>query len=212
MSGRRTNARRVALTVHALLFLLAPQLAASIEQQRIELTPLLGFVTGGTFEDEITSQELELDDSDAIGIQLNVRADNQTTWEIQYARQKTQATTIGSPTIDVTIEKIEIGGTYEINPEPTRPYAAATIGVSRFKPESTTFRDDTYFSFSIGGGVKFFADRPIGLTIDARWIAAVVDEDTDIFCLSADGLTCLIQTEAGLASQFRVFVGFNARF
>lgn len=173
---------------------------------------MLGYVTGGTFEDELTSQELKLDDSEAIGLQLNIRADNQSTWEIQYARQKAKATTTGLPPIDVTIEKFEFGGTYEINPEPTRPYAAATIGVSRFKPEGSTFRDDTFFSFSIGGGIKFFADRQMGLTIDARWVAAVIDEDTDIFCLSADGLTCLIQTEAGLASQFRVFAGFNVRF
>ncbi len=190
----------------------APQAPAEEKQWRVELTPLLGYVTGGTLKDEITNQELKLDDSNAFGIKLNIRAGDQATWEIQYARQKTQTATLALPLIDVTIEKIEFGGTYEISPEPTRPYVAATIGISRFEPQNATFRDDSYFSFSVGGGVKFFSDRQVGINIDARWMGAVIDENTDIFCLSADGLTCLVKTEAGVISQFRLFAGFNVRF
>lgn len=196
----------------AALCLLAVDAVADGEQRRFEVTPLLGYITGGSFSDELTNQELDLDDGSAVGLQLNFRKDNQRTWELHYLRQESRTATAALPSIDVTIDKFEFGGTYETNQEPTRPYAAATLGVTHFEPQDSAFRDDTYFSFSIGGGVKFFADRQFGITIDVRWIGAVIDEDTDVFCLSANGLTCLIQTEAGLLSQFRVLAGFNARF
>ncbi|MDH3304357.1 MAG: outer membrane beta-barrel protein [Gammaproteobacteria bacterium] len=180
--------------------------------RRFELSPLLGYVIGGTFEDESTRQHLDLDDSQAHGLQLNIRADPQSTYEIRYAKQATRTNAPGLPSLEVVIEKLEIGGTYEVSEEPTRPFVALTLGASRFKPDDSAFNDDTYFSFSLGGGVKFFMDQPFGITVDARWAGAFVNEDTDVFCLSAGGLTCLIQADAGLTSQFRVLVGFNARF
>lgn len=179
---------------------------------RFEITPLFGYVFGGTFEDKNSSQELELGDSPALGLKLNIRADYETTWEVLYAKQDSETETPGLPSIDVTIERLEVGGTYEMSSAPTRPYAAATLGVSRFDPKNSAYNDDTYFSFSLGGGVKFFSDRPVGIAVDARWLGAFIDEDTDVFCLSSGGLTCLIQTDAGLTSQFRVFLGINARF
>ena len=202
----------IAMSAFILLCLWAPRTSADGNVWRLEVTPLLGYVTGGTLEDEFTNQELELDDSSAFGVNLNIRADHQATWEIQYARQETQTTAPDLSQIDVLIEKFEVGGTYEVNSEATRPYAAATIGFSHFEPQSAALRDDTYFSFSVGGGIKFFADRQTGFTLDARWVGAVFDDDTDLFCLSSNGLTCLIQTEAGLVSQFRLFAGFNVRF
>lgn len=208
-----TNSSRefAIVSITALCLWAAPTTAADA-QRRFELTPLLGYATGGTFEDKFTSQELELDDSQAVGLQLNVRADNQTTYEFLYTKQDSRTITPGLTSLDVSIEKLELGGTYAASSEPTRPYAAATVGVSHVEPQDSAFNDDTYFSFSLGGGVKFFADRRVGITIDARWIGTFIDEDTDVFCLSDGGLTCLIQTDAGLTSQFRVFVGLNTRF
>lgn len=195
-----------------LLPLLATYSYADQGDYRFELTPVVGYVTGGTFEDELTDQEIKLDDSAAIGFQVNIRADSQSTWEIQYVNQDTRTSTPSIPSLDVTIRKLEFGGTYETSAQATRPYAAATVGLSQFEPGDSTFEDDTYFSFSLGGGVKFFTDRKFGLTLDARWVAAVIDEDTDVFCVSSGGLTCLVQADAGLASQFRISVGLNAHF
>ena len=185
---------------------------AQAEEHRIELAPWVGFVTGGTLTDEFTNQELELDDSAAAGIQLNIRAGHDTTWELHYARQETQTTNPDLPQVDVSVDRFQFGGTYEFNAEPTRPYAAATIGFSRFDPEDPMFEDDTYFSFSLGGGVEFFADRPVGLLVDVRWVGSLIDDDTDLFCVSDGGLTCLYKTESGLVSQFRLFAGLNVRF
>lgn len=204
--------RQFAWVPGAVTCLLAVQSSADDSTRRIELTSLLGYVAGGTFEDRFTEDELKLDDSAAVGFQVNIRADSQSTWEIQYASQDTKTSTPTLPSLDVTIRKLEVGGTYETSSQAVRPYAAATVGISQFEPGDSTLEDDTYFSFSLGGGVKFFTDRKFGLTLDARWVAAVVDEDTDVFCVSSGGLTCLVQADAGLASQFRIFVGLNARF
>lgn len=179
---------------------------------RFELTPVAGYVYGGTFEDRLTDEDLELDDSSAVGLRLNIRADAQSTWEIHYVSQDTSTSTPSTSSLDVSIRKLEVGGTYETSDQPTRPFAAATVGLSHFEPQDRTLEDDTYFSFTIGGGVKFFTDRKFGITLDARWVAAVIDEDTDVFCVSAGGLTCLVQADAGLASQFRLSIGLNGRF
>jgi len=207
-----TVSRYFARLSTALLCFLSLQSIAADGEPRVELTPVIGYVAGGTFEDELTDQEIKLDDSAAVGFQVNIRADSQSTWEIHYVNQDTSTSTPTIPSLDVTIRKLEVGGTYETSAEATRPYAAATVGFSQFEPGDSTFEDDTYFSFSLGGGVKFFTDRQFGLTLDARWVAAVIDDDTDVFCVSSGGLTCLVQADAGLASQFRIFVGLNARF
>jgi len=198
-------------TIGLLAFLMAAA-HADPGDYRFELTPVVGYVTGGTFEDKLTDEELKLDDSSAVGFQVNVRADSQSTWEVHYVNQDTRASSPVTPSLDVTIRKFEVGGTYETSDQATRPFAVATVGLSQVDPGDSTFEDDTYFSFSLGGGVRFFTDRKFGLTLDARWVAAVIDEDTDVFCVSAGGLTCLVQADAGLASQFRLFVGLNARF
>lgn len=201
----------VIVAIAALSLWAAPAIAADA-QRRIELTPLFGYVTGGTFKDKFTSQELELDGSQAVGLQLNVRVDNQSTWEFLYAKQDSQTITPGLTALDVSIEKLEFGGTYAVSSEPTRPYAAATLGVTHIEPKNSAFNDDAYLSFSLGGGVKFFTDRRVGITVDARWLGAFIDDESDVFCISDGGLTCLIQVDAGLTSQFRVFIGLNSRF
>lgn len=204
--------RRAGIAALGLLPILTVAADADQRNYRFELSPVAGYVTGGTFEDKVTGEKLQLDNSSAVGLQFNIRADSQSTWEIHYVNQSTSAATQTAPSLDVTIQKFEVGGTYETSDQATRPFAAATIGFSRFEPADSTLNDDTYFSFSLGGGVKFFTDRQFGVTLDARWTAAVIDEDTDVFCISAGGLTCLVQADAGLTSQFRLFVGLNARF
>lgn len=204
----------LALASVALLCMNAAEAAADGDppEERFALTPVVAYVSGGTFEDDLTGQELELENSGAVGLQLNVRVDAQSTWEVQYVRQDTETSTALLPAVKVTVDKLEIGGTYEVNTARTRPYVAATIGASRFDPKDSGFKGDTYFSFSLGGGFRFLTDRPVGLSLDFRWLGAVINEDTDVFCLSADGLTCLIQADAGLTSQFRVLLGLNVRF
>ena len=198
------------LTLSLVLALTLSAQVCQAEPKRFEFSPMVGYIAGGTFEDELTGTEIKLSDSDTVGFQFNIRADARSFWEIQYARQETHVPNVGG--ISVVVEKFEVGGVYETSTGINRPYAAATVGLSRFEPQSEAFQDDTYFSFTLGGGVRFLTDRRFGIIFDARWVAAVIDEDTDFLCRSDGGLSCLIQTKSGLASQFRVHLGVSARF
>lgn len=206
------SAFRIFVPICLLLNLADPTYADERQRRMIEVTPWAGYVGGGSFKDKITGQDLDLDDGNSFGLNVNIAASHNTTYEIDYARQQTSTATPGLPDFDITIDKLEIGGTYELDSGSTRPYAAATAGVTRYDPDDASFGDDTYFSFSLGGGWKFLTDRRFGVTVDARWFGTFVDEDSDVFCLSAGGLTCLIQTDASVVSQFRVSVGLSARF
>lgn len=190
---------------------------AEESEARIELTPWLGYAVGGSFTDRVTGEDLELDDSLGYGLTLNVLVNDHSSLEIYYSRQDTQADARGlfmaEPVFDLNIQKLEFGGAYDVYAKYPRPYVAATIGATRLDPSDTGFDSDTYFSFSLGGGLKLFEHRQLGVRLDARWLGTFVNEDTDVFCRTGSGAAiCLIEADGDLLSQLRLFLGVSLRF
>jgi len=184
---------------------------------RVEVTPWLGYAIGGTLTDRVTDEELELDDSGSYGLAVNILASNRSSWEIAYSRQETEADTRGlsmtEPAFDLNVDKLEFGGTYDVYTKYPRPYVAATIGLTKLDPSGTDLNSDTYFSFSLGGGLKLLEKQRIGLRLDARWLGTVIQDDTDIFCRTGTvGAVCLIEVDGDLLSQVRLSLGISIRF
>lgn len=182
---------------------------------RFEVTPFAGFRTGGTFTDEDSGAELELNDSGSYGLILNMRESWNTEWELLYNHQSTDFDTGPGTRIDIDIDYLQIGGTY-IGTDiegPARPYLAATIGLAHLDPRAANLPSDTYFAFSIGGGWKFFPTSRLGLRLEGRFYGTVIDSDSKIFCASGpSGGTCLINTKADVLWQFELLAGAIVRF
>ena len=187
---------------------------------RFQLTPFAAYRVGGQFEDESSEAELELDDGGSFGVVFNMRESANTEWEIAYSHQNTSIDTSevtdGGSDIDLDIDYLQFGGTY-IAPvarsDLARPFLVATIGLARFDPEQSQFDSETYFAFSIGGGVKLWPSNRFGLRLEGRFYGSVVDSDSKIFCTSnAETSGCLISTKAEVLWQWEMMLGGIVRF
>ena len=202
--------------------LLSPAMSAA-QESSVELTPFVGARFGGTFESELPSVEpieYEMEDSASFGLILNWRHKTNTQWEVLYSQQASEALYFGpddpdapDPEVDVDIHVLQIGGTYLFEGQRAIPYLAATLGGTHIRTGSGNDQDDTFFSGSIGFGVKLLPASNVGIRLEGRAYGTLVDSDSRLFCSTGpDQNVCAVQIEGNLLSQFEVFAGVTFRF
>jgi hypothetical protein len=199
------------------ILLTIPALAQA-QQSAIEITPFAGYRFGGTFENEEETARYELEDSASFGLLVNVPHDTNTQWEILYSQQASaEAIYEGDPgpdpLVDVDIHVLQIGGTYLFEGERAIPYLAATLGGTHIRTNSTGSSDDTFFSGSIGIGMKFLPTSRVGIRVEARAYGTLVSSDSALFCSTGpDQNVCAIRLSGKLLSQVETFAGLTFRF
>jgi hypothetical protein len=67
------------------------------------------------------------------------------------------------------------------NPEVT-PFFVASAGATRLDPDVPGADTESRFSVSLGGGVKVFFSRNIGLRFEGRGFWTAIDDSDDDFC------------------------------
>lgn len=207
------------ITAWLTLFLLLHTASAKAQdkQFKFELTPFAGYRLGGRFDEKDGDSRVELNDSSAQGIMLNIKANPNGQYELLYARQSTDADTegffVGDPTIDLDVEYFQFGGTYLFDGENTRPFIALTVGVSHFDPQLLGTGSESFFSASFGGGVQLNATKRLGVRLEARVFTTFVDDDSNIFCVGGGGGgACLIEVDARMLTQWEARAGLVFRF
>ena len=196
---------------------LADAAIAADDELSVELTPFGAYRFGGTFNVEGTSESYKLEDSSSFGLILNFPYRDNTQWEILYSRQETDATfsgaTINDPVVDVDLQVLQLGGTYQGTGDTVRPYFAATIGGTRVRSRSGGDKSDTFLSGSIGVGLLFKPDSRLGLRIEARAYGTLMDSDTELFCQTGPDLNiCAVRVKGDLLSQIETLAGVVFRF
>jgi len=191
--------------------------AAQQANFRFELTPFAAYRVGGSFDEQEGDGRVELNDSNAQGIMFNIKANPNGQYELLYSRQSTDARTEGflvnDPTIDLDVETFHFGGTYLFDGENTRPFIALTIGLSQFDPQLLDTGSESFFSASIGGGVQLNATKRLGIRLEARAFTTLVEDDSNIFCVSsADAGGCLIRVDGRMLTQWEARAGLVFRF
>ena len=206
------------MTVLAALTLFANDPASSYDRPAVaELTPFAGFAFGGEFEDQDTGSNLDLDDGNLYGLTFNFWARDNTEWEVYYSRQETELDTTGTsatqPALDMDVDYLHVGGTFLFDGELARPYIVATIGASRFDPVPPGFDSETFFSWSIGGGLKMFPKERVGLRLEARVFGNLLDSDSRIFCQTGPQLNvCAVHVEGDVLWRWQATAGVIFRF
>ncbi len=196
---------------------LADAAIAADDELSVELTPFGAYRFGGTFNVEGTSESYRLQDSSSFGLILNFPYGDNTQWEILYSRQEADAifsgATINDPVVDVDLQVLQLGGTYQGTGDTVRPYLAATIGGTHVISRSGGDKSDTFLSGSIGVGLLFKPDSRLGLRIEARAYGTLMNSETDLFCQTGPDLNiCAVRVEGDLLSQIETFAGVVFRF
>jgi hypothetical protein len=191
--------------------------AAQEQVPTFEISPYAAYRMGGTFDEKDGAGRVELNDSGAEGILFNMAARPNGQYELMYARQRTDAETSGffanDPRIDMGVEYLQFGGTYLFEGDSTRPFVALTLGVTQFDPELAGTGSESFFSASFGGGVQLRARERLGIRLEARVFTTFVDDDSNIFCSSIDGVgACLVQVDATTLTQWEARAGLVFRF
>ena len=199
-----------------LLLFLSPTLLQA-QEAMTEITAFGAYRFGGTFEEEESEARYELEDSPSFGLILNIRHQDPTQWEILYSQQQTEAEFIGAttndPEVDIDLHVLQLGGTYQFEGDVARPYLAFTLGGTHVRTSSTASKSDTFFSGSIGVGMKFLPTSRVGIRIEARAYGTLVSSSTDLFCSTGpDANICAIRLEGKMLSQVETFAGVTVRF
>ena len=198
------------------LILFFPALSQA-QEATAEITAFGAYRFGGTFEQEASEAKYELKDSPSFGLIVNIRHQDPTQWEIFYSQQQTEAEFIGAtandPEVDIDLHVLQLGGTYQWDGEIARPYLAATLGGTHIRTSSAGSRSDTFFSGSIGIGMKFLPTSRVGIRVEGRAYGTLVSSSTDLFCSTGpDQNICAIRLEGKMLSQFETFAGITVRF
>jgi hypothetical protein len=196
-----------------LVFAATPVLGAEEpgEYNRFEITPFVGHMFGGEFEDATDGSERELDADTNFGVIFNFAEDTWRHYELLYSNQGTQLD--GATTLDMDVQYLHLGGTVS-NPEARHviPYFGITFGATQFSPDGTGLEDETELSFTVGGGVRVPITEHIGVRFDARAFITLLDAESEIFCVSAAGATCTIRAKSDTFTQYAASLGVVVGF
>jgi len=198
------------------LMLLFPALLQA-QEAVTEITAFGAYRFGGTFEEDATDASYELNDSPSFRMILRLPHKDPTQWEIIYSQQRTEAefsgATSNDPEVDIDLHVLQLGGTYQWEGDVARPYLAFTLGGTHVRTRSADSNSDTFFSGSIGVGMKFLPTSRVGIRVEARAYGTLVSSSTDLFCSTGPDLNlCAVRLEGRMLSQVETFAGITVRF
>lgn len=179
----------------------------------VEITPYAGYAIGGSFEDNTTGASLDVKEGGAFGLVLDYPDTPETQYELFYGFQRTKVTgggTLGGETLfDLDIHYLHLGGTYMFPGEKVRPYIAGGLGATHFVPHGSGLNQKTYFSISLGGGVKIPISGHVGLRFEGRGFMTILPDSTEIFCVSSGGASCDVKVQGDVLGQILLTAGIT---
>jgi outer membrane protein W len=173
-------------------------------QQRFEVTPFVGYETSGSYP--LTNQsnsgaaaalvnQLRVNDALAFGTFLDYSVTENAQLEFMWNRNNTsysaQSILTGQyfKAYNSTVDQFQFGGLYMFRSSDVRlrPYVAGSLGFTHdsnnpISTGFTTVQDRTEFSYSVGGGVKYYINRHVGLRGDVRYLPTYGSSSDELYC------------------------------
>ncbi len=196
-------------------YLIFASLSAQAAQPttHVEITPLIGYRSGGSFTDPASGDKLDLDDGGSVGFILNIDHDANTQWEFLYSHQSSSLQLpqlfMGQRLFDLDIDYFSFGGSYVWRNPQVEPFISAGIGVTHMSPDDNQLDSETRAMLQLGGGYKIFLTKHIGLRLEARAYATALSSDAEVFCGNG---ACIARVESSGFAQYEFNAGLIGRF
>ena len=100
----------------------------------------------------------------------------------------------------------QVGGLQEFGPWRARPFLTGTLGLTRY---GTSADSEIRFSVGAGGGVKLFPWSRLGVRLDGRVFATILDADGT--ALACGGGACFVALHVNAAWQAEFTAGLLVR-
>jgi hypothetical protein len=196
---------------------LASQSTADQDQRkplRFDLSTPVGYRTSMLFPTgHPPSPHLVLGATPSYGVAIGVRLDEEDVIEFRWSRQETHVHVGGVPYSNekVTLDQFHGDFTHEYILDEghrwARPFVMGSAGATRVAGVANN--SFTRFSFGLGGGVKVFFTRHLGLRMQGEWLPLVVEPEVTSFVC---GGGCIVFLSARLVSQGEIVAGPVLRF
>jgi len=176
-----------------------------------EFIPFVGHRFGGAFERLDTQETSDLDSATSWGFILGRSNDGNSRYELLYSRQDTHLadTTDPNDAFDLRVHYLHLGGTVDISRDRFTPFVSGGMGLTRLSPTGYGLDNETRFSLSLGGGLKWYPTDSLGLRLEFRGYGTVSDGTGSMFC---DGADCNLRLKGDLTPQFETNLGLIFRF
>jgi opacity protein-like surface antigen len=118
--------------------------------------------------------EFRFSDSESYGITLSFPTKWNTRLEIAFANQNTTLSgdyNFGSS--DVAVRYYQIGVVKEISKGKMIPYGAFSVGAVELNPDEKNFDEIWKFALTLGGGLKYYFTKNIGLKLEGRMMVPI---------------------------------------
>jgi hypothetical protein len=107
--------------------------------------------------------------------------------------------------VDVTVDHLMVGGVQELDTAPGRAFIGGMFGLSRY---ATPDEVDVRVTIGLSAGAKFFANRHVGLRIDARGYMTIVSLSGTAVCSGG----CVVALNVNPAFQADLTAGIIIGF
>ena len=146
----------------------------------MEVSAFAGYRFGGDFYEIASGRPVDNDGAPSFGIALNIPFTLDTQIEVLVTHQEARFAVPlnGAPETryKVTVDHYQVGGLTEFGGVRARPFLTGLLGLTRFEASGD---HEVRLSASGGGGVKLFPTPRIGVRLDGRVFATLVDADFD---------------------------------
>jgi hypothetical protein len=197
------------LTLLATL-VLAVAAAAPAAAQEQDLTVLAGLGFGGEFKDAASGETRQADEALSLGLALGFRLGNGRTLEVVWTHQELQVppTTYGGAVVDLGLDSLGVGGTYEWAGGAVQPFVSGTAGLTVLSPEAG-YDLEVLLSATLGGGVRIPVSPRVGVRLEARGALMLATGSAAGVC---GGGGCLLTFSGAGLARLELLAGLAVAF
>ena len=214
-----TDTTEPACRLWGLAVILAFLLPTCRPAQALEFTPLLGLRGGGEFVDTVENRKHLTSSSETLGLIVGSRPyDQGKRLELYFSRQSTEirSITLGiepepydAVDVPLNISYLHLGGTVPLGDDDrVQGFVSGGLGLTYMEPDFTGLKSETFASMSIGTGLRLPMTEHLGLRLEARLLASLVDSDSAILCSGG----CAIRISGSAYYQAEAFAGISFDF
>jgi opacity protein-like surface antigen len=133
------------------------------------------------------SGDFDIKNNPAFGLTLDVEIRPGTELQVMYLRQDSKVTFrqgaggVTEDLFDMATSYYHVGAMQGIQRGSLRPYSGATLGATSFDPQGGGGDTEWKFSFGFNAGVKYYINDRIGLKVNGRILASLIDTNAGLW-------------------------------
>jgi hypothetical protein len=173
-----------------------------------------GYRFGGSVTDAANDSTIDLGNGSSFAVAGDIGLDPHRQIEIFYSQQRTslsyRASSPQASNTGLTFHNYQIGGTNFIEETGRGLYVMGGLGGTTATPDQAGLNSETFFSGNLGIGWMVPLGLHVGIKLEARGYAIVLNHNGSLFCGGHSGCTVAVTGTALFEGE--VLAGIAARF